>query len=218
MRDNTTVKVNVNGNSNTTIVNSAKGSKLFTTKQMVIIAMFSALSYVLMLIHFPIKYLGFLEFEFSDIPALVAGLAYGPVTAVVIELIKNLIKVITNTTTGGVGEFANFVISSAFMITACGLFRKTKGKGKMLLSFGAGTIAMTITGALMNYFILLPLYASFMGGMKNVVALGTATIPAIDNAAKLVVIGISPFNLFKGAYVSAIGYYIYKLLRKTIQN
>ncbi|SET55943.1 ECF transporter S component [[Clostridium] polysaccharolyticum] len=216
MRDNISAKVNVSGNNNVTIVNAAKETKVFTTRQMVIIAMFSALSYVLMLMHLPFKYLDFLEVEFSDIPAVVAGLAYGPVTAVMIELIKNLMKVITDTTTGGVGEFANFVISSAFMITACGLFRKTKGK--TLLSFGIGTIAMIITGALMNYFILLPLYAGFMKGMKNVVALGQTVIPAIDNAAKLVIIGISPFNLFKGTYVSVIGYYIYKLLRRTFQN
>lgn len=203
----------------TTMDNSALGNgKLFTTKHMVVIAMFSALSYVLMLIKFPVAFLGFLEFEFSDIPALVAGLAYGPLPAVMIELIKNLVKVATNTTTGGVGEFANFIISSSFMLVSCGLYRGLKNRGKVITSFAAGTIAMTIVGGLMNYFILLPLYGSFMGGVENVVALAAKTIPAIDSSVKLVVYGISPFNIVKGIYISALGYYLYKLLRKVLQD
>lgn len=188
------------------------------TRKMVIIAMFSALSYVLMLVKFPIAYLGFLEFEFSDIPALVAGLSFGPISAVMIELIKNLIKFITNTTTGGVGEFANFLISSSFMLVSCGLYKCLKCRGKLFISFGLGTISMTIVGGVMNYFVLLPLYASFMGGMANIVNLAAKTIPAIDSSAKLVVFGISPFNIFKGIYISAIGYYLYKLLRSVLQH
>lgn len=188
------------------------------TRKMVVIAMFSALSYVLMLVKFPIAYLGFLEFEFSDIPALVAGLTFGPISAVMIELIKNLIKLITNTTTGGVGEFANFLISSSFMLVSCGLYKCLKCRGKVFIGFSLGTIAMTIVGGLMNYFVLLPLYASFMGGMANIVNLAAKTIPAIDSSLKLVVFGISPFNIFKGIYISVIGYYLYKLLRSVLQH
>lgn len=195
-----------------------KNETATATRKMVIIAMFSALSYVLMLVKFPIAYLGFLEFEFSDIPAVVAGLTFGPISAVMIELIKNLIKLITNTTTGGVGELANFLISSSFMLVSCGLYKCLKCRGKLFISFGLGTIAMTIVGGLMNYFVLLPLYASFMGGMANIVNLAAKTIPAIDSSVKLVVFGISPFNIFKGIYISVIGYYLYKLLRSVLQH
>lgn len=195
-----------------------KNETATATRKMVIIAMFSALSYVLMLVKFPIAYLGFLEFEFSDIPALVAGLTFGPISAVMIELIKNLIKLITNTTTGGVGEFANFLISSSFMLVSCGLYKCLKCRGKVFIGFSLGTIAMTIVGGLMNYFVLLPLYASFMGGMANIVNLAAKTIPAIDSSLKLVVFGISPFNIFKGIYISVIGYYLYKLLRSVLQH
>lgn len=187
-----------------------------STQRMVMIAMLSALAYVLMLIHFPIKYLGFLEFELSDIPAVVAGVAYGPLSAVLIELIKNLLKLLTNTTTGGVGEMANFIISSSFMIVSCGLYHKLRDRSKILISFVVGTLAMTVVAGLMNYFVLLPLYASFAGGMDNIVALAKATIPTIDDAGELVVLGISPFNLVKGMYISVFGYYIYKMFKKVI--
>ena len=77
-----------------------RNKKFLQTRQLVIIGMFSALSYILMLIHFPIKYLGFLELEVSDIPAIVACAGFGPISGVLIELIKNLLKALTMSTTG----------------------------------------------------------------------------------------------------------------------
>lgn len=223
MKNETTIVNHVSGNGNIIISGSnSKNQKGFKskldTKQMVLIAMLAALSYVLMLLHLPFKFLGFLEIEFSDIPALVAGLAYGPVVAVLIELIKNLIKVITNTTTAGVGELANFVVSASFMLTACFFYKRLKGNLKPVISLVLATIAMTIVGAVMNYYVMLPLYATFMGGMDNVVAFAAKAIPAIDNPAKLVAYGICPFNIFKGAYVSIIGCGIYEITRKALQR
>lgn len=219
MKDQTTITNSISGRGNTIIVNEKTAGRRFSTKKMVIIAMFSALSYVLMLLKFPIVYLGFLEFEFSDIPALVAGLAYGPLTAVIIELIKNLIKGLTGSFTGGVGELANFAVSATYMFIACGIYKHVKGRTKIVLGFAAGTVAMTIVGGLLNYFVLLPLYAEFMaGGMDGIINFAANTIPAITNPVKLVVIGISPFNIIKGIYIAFIGYYIFKLLRRVLQE
>lgn len=220
---------NISGHHNNIAINSSNVmnnnvSTGFSTKQLVLIGMFSALSYILMLVKLPVAYLGFLEFEFSDIPALVAGFAYGPITAVVIELIKNLIKALTGTTTGGVGELANFIVSSSYMIVTCGLFKLLKNKGenmqkvRTVIACILGTIIMTIVGGLMNYFVLLPMYAGFMGGMDNIVKLASKTISIINNTGALVVIGISPFNIFKGIYVSLIGFSLYKVFRKQLQN
>lgn len=201
-----------------TDITAQRNKRKFSTKQMVIIAMFSALSYVLMFLKLPISYLGFLEFEFSDIPAFVAGLTYGPFTAVIIELIKNIIKALTSSFTGGVGEFANFIITASYMFTVCSLYKIIKGKKKTVVSFATGTIVMTLVGAIMNFFVLLPLYAVVFGGMDAILALAAKTIPSIDSAAKLVVIGICPFNIWKGIYVAAAGYWVYKLLRKVLQD
>ena len=75
---------------------------LFSTRELVTIGLFSALAYVLMLLESP-GYLGFLRIEFSDVPAILGGLGYGPAAGVFIELIKNLIKVLS-TKTIGAGE------------------------------------------------------------------------------------------------------------------
>lgn len=203
---------------NTHKSNVSNTKRKFTTKQMVIIAMFSALSYVLMLLKLPISYLGFLEFEFSDIPALVAGLGYGPMTAVIIELIKNLIKAFTSSFTGGVGELANFAISASYMFTICSLYKILKGRRKIITCCTVGTVVMTLIGALMNYFVMLPLYAVVFGGMDGIIEIANKTIPAINSVEKLVIIGISPFNLFKGAYIGLVGYWVYKLIRSALRE
>lgn len=190
--------------------------ELLSTKNLVLISLLSAVAYVLMLLHFPIKFIGFLELEFSDVPAIIGGILYGPAVGVIIELIKNLIKAITATTTGGVGELANFVICSSFVLPASILFRRMKGKGRALVPFGVATISMVVVGALINYFIMVPLYAKVFGGMDAVINLSSQMIPAIKDLGTIVIFGITPFNIVKGIILGIVSYYIYKPLRSRI--
>ena len=191
--------------------------KLLTTKQMVVIGMFAALSYVLMLVHFPVKYLGFLEMEFSDIPAIVATLAYGPLTGIVIELIKNLIKVITASTTGGSGELANFIISVGYILPLGLVYHKMNRKGKKFFACLAATVCMVLTGVVVNYYITVPLYAAIFGGSEVVIGACAATIPAIKSLGGVVILGITPFNVVKGILMSIVGVLCYKVVGKAIK-
>ena len=191
--------------------------KLLTTKQMVVIGMFAALSYVLMLVHFPVKYLGFLEMEFSDIPAIVATLAYGPLTGIVIELIKNLIKVITASTTGGSGELANFIISVGYILPLGVVYHKMNRKGKKFFACLAATVCMVLTGVVVNYYITVPLYAAIFGGPEVVIGACAATIPAIKSLGGVVILGIKPFNVVKGILMSIVGVLCYKVVGKAIK-
>jgi hypothetical protein len=59
--------------------------------KMVTIAMLSAISYVLMLFQFPLLPAApFLQVDFGDIPALIGGIIFGPVTGVIIVLFRNM--------------------------------------------------------------------------------------------------------------------------------
>lgn len=187
--------------------------RTFTTRALVTISLLSALSYVLMLLESP-PYLGFLRLEFSDVPAIIGAFQFGPISGLVIELIKNLIKAVTSTKTSGVGELANFIIRVSYVIPAAILYRKMKGKYKYLVSFGVATICMAIAGFLVNYFITLPLYAALYGGMDNVIAVASAILPVIKDKIGLILIGITPFNLFMGAFLGLVSHYTYRLLKK----
>lgn len=201
---------------NTTKTNQFATKRMFTTKEMVLIGLLSALAYVLMLVKFPYKHLGFLELELSDVPAIVAGIIYGPLAGVVVEFIKNLIKVVTASTTGGVGELANFVISIAYIIPVSLLFRKTNIKFKAITAFTIGTISMMLAGCLVNYFVTLPLYAKLFGGMDVVVGAAAANVPMIHDMMSLIIVGITPFNLVKGIVISIAGYFTYKAVRNSL--
>ncbi len=215
-----------------TVVNQ---KNTITTRELVTISLLSALAYVLMLIHLPFKYLGFLEIEFSDIPAVIAALQFGPFAGVVVELIKNLIKALTMSTTGMIGELANFVISSTFMMPLGALYRLRKpnkvrnseltvisdtknrfGGAYLVMIFAIATVSFAVSGALINYFVTLPLYAKLFGGMDVVVGAASAHMSVIKNAAGLVILGITPFNILKGIGMSVLGYWTYKLLKGKI--
>ncbi len=195
-----------------------KAASRMSTKRMVMLAMLSALAYALMLVHLPFKYLGFLELEFSDVPAVIASLAYGPGAGIWVELIKNLIKAITATTTGCVGEMANFLTGACFVGPLGFVFHRYKKSGKNIISFVIANIGFIMAGILVNYFITVPLYAALFGGMEAVIGVASATVPAVKDLATVVLLGITPFNVFKGIVVSVTGYMVYKAVRNVLQN
>ena len=72
-------------------------------------AIFAALSAALMALSFSVPFMpSFIKLDFSEVPALIASFSMGPVSGVLVCLIKNLINV-TMTTTSGVGELSNFM-------------------------------------------------------------------------------------------------------------
>ena len=82
-------------------------------KKICIIAMLSAVSFVLFLLEFPvIPSLGHLKLDFSDVPALIAGVLYGPFASVVVEVIKNFIELLVKGvgTQMGFGNLMNFIV------------------------------------------------------------------------------------------------------------
>ena len=192
---------------------------LFSTRELVTIGLFSALAYVLMLLESP-GYLGFLRIEFSDVPAILGGLGYRPAAGVFIELIKNLIKVLS-TKTIGAGELSNFLVGSAFVIPLSIIYRKWKGKHKLLVGYVVSVISMCIAGMLVNYFITVPIYSNMFGGMEALIGfVGGMTpgfLPTIDSMWKLIVIGITPFNVVKGTMMAVVSYYVFKLVKKPLQ-
>ena len=159
----------------------ARPEEIFSIRKISIIGVFSAISFVLMLFEFPLPFApAFYKFDFSDIPALIGGFAAGPLVGVMIEFIKVLLNiVIQGTTTGFVGEIANFVVGAAFVVPATVIYRFKKTRNTALISCLVGTLCIAIVGATLNAFFLLPAYAVLFGsGVDSFIAAGTATITA----------------------------------------
>lgn len=188
---------------------------------MTLVALLSAISGILMLFEFPIPFIapGFYKVDLSEVPVIVGAFALGPVAGVLIEFIKILINLFVNgTTTAFIGEIANFLIGIAFVIPASMVYYVRKTKKKAVIGLIYGTIFTTITGVLLNAYVLLPFYAAAFGGMENIVAAGTAVNPAINSVFTFCMIAVAPFNLIKFSIVSVISLSIYGSVSRVIKR
>jgi len=185
--------------------------KLFTTKNLVLTAVMAALASVLMFLEFPLPFMPpFLKFDFSDIPVFVAALAVSPVAGVLAALIKNLLH-LGASTTGGVGEIANFLITLFLVVPPAIIWRKYPKK--LFFGFGIGILAMSLGAVVANYFFLIPFFATFTP-MQEIIAWCQSINPAIHNTLTLVLYGIVPFNIVKGMIVCVLSYFVLLRLRK----
>jgi riboflavin transporter FmnP len=179
-----------------------------TTKTFVITAMFAALSAALMFFEFPVPFLPpFLKLDLSDIPVLIGAFVLGPVPALAIVLIKDVIHLL-NTQTAGVGELADFLVTGTFALTAGYIYRGMKGKYSAIVGSVIGIIAMTIMGAVSNLYILMPFYEKIMGF--------TLKEMNISSLNAYIVYAIVPFNIIKGIIVTIVALIVYKRLSELI--
>ncbi|GAU75492.1 ECF transporter S component [Fusibacter sp. 3D3] len=184
-------------------------AKRISVKMMTKIAMLSVISFILYFIEIQVPiFPGFLKIDLSDLPALIGAFALGPVAGIAIEAIKNTLHLL-RTSTGGVGEIANFLIGIAMVIPAALIYKKAKSKAGAVIGLLVGTLAMAIMGAFANYFVLIPFYTNFMP-IDAIVGMGTIINPNINSILTLVLYGIVPFNLFKGLVVSLVTMMLYK--------
>lgn len=169
-----------------------KKTKKLNVKAYVSIGMLSSIAYLLMLLNFPLPpFPNFLFVDFSDIPALIAALIFGPVAGILVELLKNVLNYIaTGSQTGvPVGHIANFLAGVVFILPTYFVYNKLKTKKGMTVALIIGTVTMAVVLSILNYFLILPAYTILMGfpDMRNLV------IPAI-----------LPFNILKGVMMSII--------------
>lgn len=144
----------------------AKGT-FFSSTRIAAIALFSALSGILYVFGFPISvaFPGFLELNFSDIPALIGTFALGPTSGAVIVALKVLIKLaIKGTTTAFVGDTADLLIGLAFVLPAGLIYRRRRTFRGALVSLFVGTVSSTAVAIFVNWLILIPFYLKFFFG------------------------------------------------------
>ncbi|MCL1806859.1 MAG: ECF transporter S component [Oscillospiraceae bacterium] len=179
---------------------------------MTVTAMLAGVASVLMILEFPLPiFPEFLKMDFSELPALIGAFSFGPVAGVTIVLLKNAIH-LTVTTTGGVGELANFIVGAALVLPAGMVYRFRKTRGGALLGMGIGVFTMAFVGIFANYYITVPFFTRVMVPEEVLIGICAAIIPAVDSLWKVVLLSITPFNLLKGVSIGLITFLTYKRL------
>ena len=173
-----------------------KSNGVSKIQKMVTIGMLGAIGYVLMIMNFPFPgFPTFLQIDFSDIPALIAALIFGPVAGILVELLKNILDyIMTGSDTGiPIGHFANFIGGVSFILPAYYFYKILGTKRGMAYGLVGGTVVLALFMSLVNYFILLPSYSVLMNWNMS----GTEIRAMITTA-------IIPFNLIKGTIIAVV--------------
>ncbi len=188
------------------------------TKLIVRIAMLSAIAVVLSFLDVQVPiFPSFLKLDVADIPAIIGAITLGPIPAITIVFIKNILHGLIGSSSAGVGELANFLIGGALVLPLGIAMNKNKTTRNYIIGAIFGVIFMIISGSLLNVYVLLPMYEIAMNfPVDQVIAVSNAINPNVNGIWTYILFIIVPFNLIKGVAEMSLGFVLYRALRKPL--
>ena len=181
-------------------------------------ALLGAIGFVLMAIEISLPIMpSFIKLDFSELPALIATFAYGPLYGVAVCFVKNFLHLfITNT--AGVGELANFLMGVFFVVPAGLIYNKMKSRKGALIGSLLGAAVMAVACVFINLFITYPIYYKILIPEQVILSMYQAILPSVDSILKSLVIFNLPFTFAKGILVSLICFFVYKKLSPILKK
>ena len=202
---------------NTVSIAKSRKTAVLSVRTISMTAMLSAVAYLLAFVEFPVPLSpSFARMDLSDLPALIGAFAFGPLSGLLIELVKNALQLLT-TSTGGIGEIANFLMGASYVVAAGVLYKHRKTKKTALLACITASFVMGAAAALANYFILLPLFETFMP-LDQLIASFGAFLPFIHTKLDIVLFNALPFNILKGLVIGGFTMLTYKRLAPILKG
>ncbi|SFL13556.1 Riboflavin transporter FmnP [Lachnospiraceae bacterium KH1T2] len=207
----------MSSNESTISNNSIKASRFSKVRTMTGVAMLSAVAYVLMFFEFAVPLMpSFIKLDFSELPALIGGFAYGPAAGVAICLIKNIIHLL-NTQTGGVGELSNFILGAVFVFISAAIYKKMHSKKGAILGATIGAAAMAAVSLVTNYYIVYPIYTVFMP-MDAIIGAYQLILPSVKDLWQCLLVFNVPFTFIKGMCSVIVTVMVYKPLSPILKG
>ena len=170
-------------------------------KKMVLLAMLSALAYVVVVVFPRIEVAGFLRYEPKDVIIVIGGFLLGPAASVICASLVALLEMFTISNTGPIGCLMNALSSCSFGLVAALIYKKKHTLSGAVLGLLAGSIAMVATMLLWNWLVT-PVY------MK-------VPRPVVESMLLPVFL---PFNAVKAGLNSALTLALYKPLVLALQK
>lgn len=198
-------------------------NKPITTKFIARTAIFAAISIVLYIVpglKFPLPiFPSFLEIHLDEIPLLICGFAYGPLSAFLAIVLKTIVK-LPMTTTLCVGEIADLIYSTAFIIPAALIYKKHRSFKGALVSTGIGTLLQLVVSSFLTTFVMLNFYVAVMNLPKDAILNMVRSVGInIDSLEWPFLYAVAlPFNALKDAIVVAITLLLYKRIHILIEK
>lgn len=192
------------------------------------VAIFGALAIILYMVpglQFPIiPGLSFLKLHFDEIPCLIAGLMYGPLTGSSIILLKGLFKLIQDLgETGGIGVLADILYGLVLVLPASFIYKKHRTFKGGIVAILIGGLSSLIVSSILGYYTIYPLYGYYFNNSATsyneaMQYLTDILFSKADSSIKnwydfkIIYEFLLPFNLIKLAVVIGISLVCYKPL------
>ena len=201
-----------------------KKKKINPVKFITVTGIFSSFA-VLLYVVVPDFGLGFtppwLKVHLDEIPMFLVGYMYGPVSAIVVNLIKTLVK-LPMSTTACVGEIGDFLFSLIFVLPAVIIYQKRRKLSSVFIGVGISSFVHIAFAMLLNVYFLIPFYSSLYGLPLSVLeGMCQKIIPAGrgDNWVWIYAgTMVAPMNAIKDAIVVVAVLILYKRLHILINR
>ena len=199
-------------------------NKQITTKFIARTGVFSAISvilYTVPFLKFSVPFFpSFLEIHFDEVPAFIAGFAYGPLSAFFVILIKTIVKLpVTNTM--GVGELADLLYSLAFVIPASIIYRYHRSFKGAFFGLIIASVIQVLVASIFTAFVMLDFYVFMMPGLslEGILKMCQAINPSVTSLGWTfaLLVGL-PFNAFKDVIIVVITIILYKNTHRLIDR
>ena len=196
-----------------------RSEKRVNVRSMTVTAMLSAVAFVLMFLDTAVPFMpSFIKLDLSELPALMAGFALGPVWGVVVCFIKNVLH-LTISQTGGIGELSNFILGASFVLPAALIYKHKKTKTNAIIGAVVGALIMGAISFPSNLFVVYPFYYNFMPKEVIIEAYqALAPFAKIDSIEKCLLFFNVPFTFVKGMLSAVITILIYQPLRPLLKG
>jgi len=140
----------------------------------------------------------FLTYDLSEVPALVAGFALGPVPGMAVVVLKNLLFLVQRPQPSElVGIPMNLAAGMTMVGVSSGFYWKRKTRLRAMLGLALGAVTMAAVMVPVNL-MALPLFAWLFGGVAK------------SDLVAFVLVIVTPFNLVKGALSGVLTFLVYK--------
>lgn len=186
-------------------------------RKMVMTALMAALSSVLMFFSFNVPLMpSFIKMDLSELPALIAAFAMGPLSGAAVCLVKNLVNLFF-TTTGGAGELSNFLLGVFFVVPAGIIYRLRPRLSGAVIGSVTGALLMAVLSVFSNYYVVYPIYTAFLP-MDAIIGMYQAINPSVKNLWQCLIVFNMPFTFIKGMVSAVITMAVYKKITPLING
>jgi riboflavin transporter FmnP len=165
------------------------------TAKLVKMGLMLAIAVVCSFVRFPVlPSVPFIEYELSDLPLLIAGLAFGTLPGLILVICCVLLDAVIAGAGGGpYGMIMQFIAIGTYVVVTGLIYQRNKTRRTALIGLVCGVIVMTAAMIPANLIVT----PAFMG------------VP-VDAVKALIVPAIIPVNLIKGAISAVATFFIYK--------